>query len=271
MLDDFLIRALVAGIGVALMAGPFGCVVIWRRMAYFGDTMAHAALLGIALSYASETPLIAGVFLVAVAAAVLLEALQRRGDLSADALLGILSHGTLALGLMLVGLMSWVRVDLMGALFGDILAVGWVDIWLIWGGGALACGLLALIWRPLLAATVSPDIARAEGLAPERTRLMFMVLMAVVIAVAMKVVGVLLITALLIIPAATARQWVRGPETMAVAASLTGVVAVILGLMGSMTVDSPSGPSIVTAAVLLFVGGLVASWLRPRRPKELPR
>lgn len=257
MLDDFFSRALVAGIGLALTAGPLGCFIVWRRMAYFGDTMAHSALLGVALAFLFEINLTVGVFVVATLVSLALLALQRRGALSTDALLGILSHSTLALGLVMVAFMTWVRVDLMGFLFGDILAVSRLDIALIWGGGALVLGLLAWLWRPLLAATVNEELALAEDMAPERSRLVFMLMMALVIAIAMKLVGVLLITALMIIPAATARRFAATPEQMAVLAALAGALAVVGGLFGSLRFDTPSGPSIVVAALLLFLLSLL--------------
>ncbi|WP_417516136.1 zinc ABC transporter permease subunit ZnuB [Minwuia sp.] len=257
MMDDFLIRALAAGIGTALVAGPLGCFVIWRRMAYFGDTMAHAALLGVALSLLLQVNLTLAVFVVAGLSSLMLFGLERRRTLPIDALLGILAHSTLALGLVLVALMDWVRVDLLSYLFGDILAVGISDIAVIWGGGALVLILLAVIWRSLLAGTVSEELAEAEGLRPARARIGFMLAMALTIAIAMKVVGILLITSLLIIPAATARRFATTPEQMAVFAALTGVVAVIAGLGGSFAWDTPSGPSIVVAALIAFLLSLI--------------
>jgi len=262
MLDDFFIRALVAGIGVALVAGPLGCFIVWRRMAYFGDTMAHSALLGVALALMFQLPLQLSVFLVAAVVSLMLVLLQRRGTLSSDAILGILAHATLAVGLVLIALMTWVRVDLMGFLFGDILAVTKPDIAVIWLGGAVVLAALAWLWRPLLAATVSPELAAAEGLRPERTRLAFMLVMALVIAMAMKIIGVLLITALLIIPAATARRFAASPEAMAVFAALIGAVAVVLGLESSLNFDTPSGPSMVVAALVLFLVSLVPGLTR---------
>ncbi|MFB9947334.1 metal ABC transporter permease [Rhizobium puerariae] len=257
MFDDFFTRALVAGIGVALTAGPLGCFVVWRRMAYFGDTMAHSALLGVALSLFFQVNLLVSVFGVAVAVSLLLLALQRRQSLSADALLGILSHSALAIGLVLVAFMTWVRIDLVAFLFGDILAVTRADIALIWAGGVLVIGALIALWRPLIASTVSEDVAEAEGMKPAQAKLLFMLLMALVIAIAMKIVGIMLITALLIIPAATARRFSASPEVMAVLASVIGALAVIGGLFGSLTYDTPSGPSIVVAALLLFILSLV--------------
>ncbi len=257
MFDDFFLRAVVAGVGLALTTGPLGCFIIWRRMAYFGDTISHSALLGVALSLLFQLNLTLSVFAVAAAVSILLLFLQRRQALSADALLGILSHATLAIGLVIVAFMSWVRIDLIAFLFGDILAVSRSDIALIWGGGILVLAAIAWLWRPLLASTVNPELAEAEGLQPERAKLFFMLLMAVVIAIAMKIVGILLITALLIIPAATARRFAATPEMMAVFASLIGAVAVVGGLFGSLRYDTPSGPSIVVAALILFIISLL--------------
>lgn len=266
MLDDFFTRALVAGIGLALVTGPLGCLIVWRRMAYFGDTMAHSALLGVAIAFLFSINLTIAVFFTAALVALALLFLQRRPTLSTDALLGILSHSTLAVGLVMVSFMSWVRIDLMGFLFGDILAVSQLDIALIYGGGALVLGILVWMWRPLLAGTVSTEVAEAEGLQPERSKLVFMLLMALVIAIAMKIVGVLLITALLIIPAATARRMATTPEHMAVIASALGAIAVSGGLFGSLRFDTPSGPSIVVAALVLFVISImVPVWRRSHR------
>ena len=257
MLDDFFVRAILAGVGLALTTGPLGCFIIWRRMAYFGDTIAHSALLGVALSLLFQFNLTLAVFGVAATVSILLLLLQKRQALSADALLGILSHATLAIGLVMVAFMTWVRIDLIAFLFGDILAVSKSDIAVIWGGGIFVVAAIAWLWRPLLASTVNPELAEAEGMQPERARLFFMLLMAVVIAIAMKIVGIMLITSLLIIPAAAARRFSPTPEIMAVLASLIGAVAVVGGLFGSLTYDTPSGPSIVVAALILFILSLL--------------
>jgi len=271
MFDDFFLRAVVAGVGLALTTGPLGCFIIWRRMAYFGDTISHSALLGVALSLLFQLNLTLSVFAVAALVSILLLFLQRRQALSADALLGILSHATLAIGLVIVAFMSWVRIDLIAFLFGDILAVSKSDIAVIWGGGIFVLAAIAWLWRPLLASTVNPELAEAEGLRPERARLLFMLLMAVVIAIAMKIVGILLITALLIIPAATARRFAATPETMAIFASLLGAVAVVGGLFGSLRYDTPSGPSIVVAALILFIVSLLPLVRRAGTPAAQQR
>jgi zinc transport system permease protein len=257
MLDDFFIRALLAGIGVALVAGPLGCFIVWRRLAYFGDTLSHAALLGVALALLFELNITAAVFAVSALVSLLLLALQRRAVLSSDALLGLLSHSALAIGLVVLAFMTWVRVDLMSFLFGDILAVSRADLAVIWAGGIAVVAVLAWIWRPLFAATVNREIAEAEGQQPDRVELVFMLLMASVIAIALKIVGVLLITAMLIIPAATARRLASTPERMAVLASMAGVISVIGGLYGSLAWDTPAGPSIVVAAVVLSMLSLL--------------
>lgn len=253
MLDDFFVRALLAGVGVALTAGPLGCFVVWRRMAYFGDTLSHSALLGVALALLFDLNVTLAVFAVSVLVALLLLALQKRATLSADSLLGLLAHSSLALGLVALAFMTWVRVDLSGYLFGDILAVSKTDVATIWVGGIVVLSVLAVIWRPLFAATVSRELAEAEGLRPDRANLIYMVLMATVIALSMKIVGVLLITALLIIPAAAARRLSSGPEQMAVFAALFGAASAVAGLFGSLRWDTPAGPTIVVAALGLFV------------------
>lgn len=253
MIDDFFIRALLAGIGLALMAGPLGCFVIWKRMAYFGDTLSHGALLGVALGLLFELHLELSVFLVCGLIAVTLFLLQRRASISSDALLGILAHASLAIGLVVLSLMTWIRVDLMGLLFGDILAVSHRDLTVIAGTLVMTSIVLALTWRSLFAATVSRELAEAEGLNPRRAEIIFMLLIASVIAVAIKIVGVLLITSLLIIPAATARRISLSPGQMMLVSSIIGVLAVVLGLTGSLNLDTPSGPSIVVASVGLFL------------------
>lgn len=257
MPEEFLLRAALAGVGVALVAGPLGCFVVWRRLAYFGDTMAHSALLGVTLGLALGLSTQLSVLIVTLAVAVLLSLMERLRTIPSDTLLGILSHASLSIGLVAVGFMAWLRVDLMAYLFGDVLSVAWSDVAVVWGGGAAVLAVLAWLWRDLIAATVSPDLAQAEGVDVARARIAFTLLMAAVIAIAMKIVGVLLITSLLIIPAATARRFVRSPEAMAVVAALAGVLAVLGGLAGSVLADTPSGPSIVVAALVLFLASLL--------------
>jgi zinc transport system permease protein len=257
MLDDFFTRAVIGGVGVALVAGPIGCFIIWRRLAYFGDTLSHSALLGIALALLLEINITLTVFLISVLVSFLLLLLQRRATLSSDALLGLLAHSTLALGLVVLAFMTWVRVDLMGFLFGDILAITSYDLAIIWGGGIIALVVLSFIWHPLFAATVNYDLATAEGIRPEIINMIFMVIIAAVIAVSMKLVGVLLITALLIMPAATARRFSTSPEWMAVIAAVIGSGSVLIGLNGSLKWDTPAGPSIVVAALICFIVSLL--------------
>lgn len=252
MFDDFFLRALVGGVGVALVTGPLGCFVVWRRMAYFGDSIAHGALLGIVLGLALDIDLTVGVVIVCVASALLFFLLERQQRLATDTLLGILAHGALALGLVALGFVEAGRVDLMGYLFGDILAVGRSDLIWIYGGGGAVLAATALIWRPLLAITVNEELARAEGVRVGAVRFAFTLLIALAIAITMKIIGLVLIVALLIVPAATARRLARSPEQMALLASAAGAASVIGGLHGSLAWDTPSGPSIVVAALALF-------------------
>ncbi len=268
MPDDFALRALAAGLGIALVAGPLGCFIVWRHMAYFGDTLSHAALTGVAIGIVLGIDPTIGIVITGLVIGLLLLGLQQQRRLPTDTLLGILSHGALAIGLIVVSFLDKVRVDLMGYLFGDILAVTSGDLYWIYGGAALAIAGLVLIWRPLIALTVHESVAVAEGVPGLRTRLIFTALIALTVAIAMKIVGILLVTALLIVPAAAARRFAAGPEAMAIASVVVGALAVLGGVSASLTWDTPSGASIVAAAVFLFaltaVAGGVANALRPR-------
>ena len=269
MLDDFLVRALLAGLGVAVVAGPLGCFVVWRRMAYFGDSLGHGALLGVALGFLLGLDLNLGVLATSLAIAATLALLERQRRLPVDTLLGILSQTALSLGLVALSLATTARVDLLGYLFGDILAVAPPDLIWIWGGATIVLAGLAALWRPLLAVTVHADIAQVEGVAVGVTRLAFTLLIAVVVATAMKIVGVLLITSLLILPAAAARRLARTPEEMAIGAGLLGSLAVTAGIYGSFRLDLPSGPAIVlAAAALLVLTSIVGAMRRPKPVRE---
>ena len=265
MLDDFFIRAVIAGLGVAVVAGPLGCFVIWRRLSYFGDTLSHAALLGVSLGLLFEVNLTLAVFFVSAGLSLLLLYLKSRTSLPSDALLGLLAHSVLAIGIVVLGFMSWVRVDLLSLLFGDLLAVSVADLALIWGGGLIVIGVLVAIWRPLFAETVSAELAAAEGLKPHIVRIQFTLMLALVISISIKVVGVLLITGLLLLPAAAARNISSGPVHMALLSALLGCGAVGLGLSSSLSLNTPSGPSIIVSALILFILTLfVSPYIRSR-------
>lgn len=261
MLDDFLVRAVLAGLGLALATGPLGSFVIWRRMAYFGDATAHAAILGVAIALALHLPIGVGTLIVALTMATTVSTLAAKGW-AMDTTLGVLAHGALAFGLVAISYVPGVRADLGSYLFGDILAVTASDLGFIWGGAAVVVGLLAWRWQALLTTTLSDDLAQASGLNPDRERLILTLALALVVAVALKVVGALLIAAMLIIPAAAARGLARTPETMAVIATVIGAAACLGGLQLSLWQDTPAGPSIVTAAAVIFAVIAVTGSLR---------
>ncbi|MCB1885375.1 MAG: metal ABC transporter permease [Geminicoccaceae bacterium] len=252
MIPDFLLRAWLAGVGLAAVAGPLGCFVVWRRMAYFGDTLAHSALLGVTVGLLLGVNLVLAVAVACLLIACLVVLAQGQKRLATDTVLGILAHSSLALGLVTLGLVDWLRVDLMGYLFGDILAVSSLDLRLIWLGGPLLLLALWRLWPSLLFATLHEEMAQAEGLPVLALRLALMLMVALLIAAAMKIVGVLLITAMLILPPAASRVVARTPEAMAIGAALAGIAAVTGGLWFSLWADTPAGPSVVVAALVLF-------------------
>ncbi|MDX2265277.1 MAG: metal ABC transporter permease [Hyphomicrobiales bacterium] len=257
MLDDFFTRAILGGVGVAALAAPLGCFVVWRRMAYFGETIAYSGLLGVALGFILGVDPTVGVFAVCIVIALTLAGLQGQTILPEDTLLGILAHVGLAGGLILATLTGGARLDLMGYLFGDILAISTVDVALIWLGAATVYGALVGLWRPLLALSVHEELAAAEGVNVRLVRVAYILLIALAVALAMKVVGILLITSLLIFPAAAARSFARTPEAMAAGAVALGAAGVTGGLYVSLGADAPAGPSIVVTLTALLAASAV--------------
>ena len=257
MFDDFFIRALIAGVGIALVTGPLGCFIIWRRLSFFGDTLAHAALLGVTMAVFFEINIAFSVFFISSVVALILLKLQQTTKLPGDALLGLLAHSSLAVGLVVIGFLTSIRFDIMGVLFGDILAVNQNDLLLIWIGGALILLILKFIWRPLFASTVNYELAEAEGMKPDKFNAIFTVLMAAVIAISIKIVGLLLITGMLIMPAAMGRNLSNNPQQMVILSVIAGLLSVIIGLFSSLQFNTPSGPSIITAALILFCFSLI--------------
>jgi len=252
-MDDFFIRALIAGIGIALVTGPLGCFVIWRRLSFFGDTLSHAALLGVTFSISFDINISLSVFIISSLVAIILLRLQKNTNLAGDALLGLLAHSSLAIGLVVLGFLSFIRFDIMGLLFGDILSVTLSDLLIIWIGGGVIILILTLIWRPLFASTVNYEIAEAEGLGPEKYNILFTILMAGIIAISIKMVGLLLITGMMIIPAAAARNLSNSPKQMVIISVIFGLLSVSIGLYASLEINTPSGPSVITTSLLFFI------------------
>ena len=253
MFEDFLFRALIAGIGIALVTGPLGCFVVWRRLSFFGDTLAHSALLGVILSVSFDINISLSVFVVSSLVALLLLKLQNTTNLASDSLLGLLSHSSLAIGLVVLGFLSFIRFDIMGVLFGDILSVSVNDLLIIWIGGATILVVLWRIWKPLFAATVNYELAEAEGMQPDRINVIFTILLAALIAISIKMVGLLLITGMLIIPTAMARNLSNNPKQMAIFSIIGGLLSVFIGLYTSFEINTASGPTIITVALILFI------------------
>lgn len=263
-LTPFLIRAALAGLGVALATAPLGVFVVWRRMAYFGDAVSHGALLGVALALAAQLPLLWGVLPVTLALALAVAALTGRG-VAVDTGLGVLAHGALALGLVAASYIPGLRGDLMAYLFGDILAVGTGDLIALAIGVVGIWAIIRWRWPALLLSTIDADLAVASGIRPARERLILMAALALVVALALKIVGALLISALLIIPAASARPWARSPERMVTVAVVLGALSALGGLALAVLADSPAAPTIVSVAVALFALSHMAGALRGGR------
>ena len=251
-IDPFIWRALLGGMGVAMVAGPLGCFVVWRRMAYFGDSLSHTALLGVALGAILGLGSNLGMMIVFGLFASILTIFQNQKQLPTDTVLGILAHTALSLGFISLTLLPGMRVDLIAYLFGDVLSITPQDLGWVYGGGFAILIMLFSIWPRLLSVSVNEEIARSDGISVERYRFLFLFMISAITLIAMKIVGILLISALLMIPAATARTITRSPETMAIAAAIFGLISVIGGIVISLLLDTPSGPSIVVVSTTIF-------------------
>lgn len=254
---DILFPAWLAGLLLAFITAPLGAFVVWRKMAYFGDTLSHSALLGVAFGIFLEIDPYFAVIVMTVLLALGLVWLEQRSNQALDTILGIIAHSSLSLGVITISLLNNVRVDLMSYLFGDLLAISYDDVIFIALGVALISLILACFWQKLLSITISPELAQIEGLNVARLRLLLMLLTALTIALSMKFVGALIITSLLIIPSATARRFARTPEMMVAFALLFSLLAVSGGLALSWWQDTPAGPSVVICAGLLFLLSLL--------------
>ena len=263
-MDEIIWRAILASLAVAIVAGPVGCFIVWRRMAFFGHAVSHAALLGVAIGLALGINLMLGVVATGLAVALLLVGLETRRILATDTLIGILGHASLAAGLIALAYMPQVRMDLMSYLFGDVLAISAMHLKVMGGVAFVALGIMAVIWKPLLSITVHTDLARVEGVPTFLVRVAYMLTVALVIAAGMQIVGVLLTISLLIIPAAAARPLAKDPIIMAVLATLIAILACGAGLIASFAFDAPAGPAIVIAASLIFVLTFFATALTQR-------
>jgi zinc transport system permease protein len=259
---DFMARAVVGGMGIALVAGPLGSIIVWRRMANFGDALAHSTLLGLCFALLLNIHIYIGLTSVCILVACSLALFSRQQHLANDTILCMLAYATLAIGLILATVLKGIRVDLLGYLYGDILSVNNTDLVWIYCVDAIVFLSFLKIWRPILSMTVHEDLAKVEGVPVLAMQWILVVIMAVVFSVAMKLVGILLITALLIIPASAARQISKTPEKMAIVASIIGMISVFGGIQISFNWDWPAGPAIVVVAMTLFVASVLATGVR---------
>lgn len=264
MLSAVVLTALAAGGMLSLLLGPLGCLVVWRQMAYFGDAISHAALLGVALALVGSLPFTPAIFAVALLVAGALTAWMRDTRFHADTLLGFLAHGTLAIGLLIVALSGYTQVDVNSFLFGDILTLSISDIISVAILTVIGLGILVWHWRGLVLATLEPNLAAVEGYPVMRLNYLLVAVLAGTIAVAIKLVGVLLITALLIMPAAAARPLAHSPAGMAIWAAGLNLLAITSGIALALQWDVPTGPTIVVMAMLLCLLTLAIDRFRRR-------
>ena len=258
--DPFILRGILAGIAVALISGLVGCFVVWRRMSYYGESIAHSSLLGVGLGILLGTGINFGIIIVCLLFGILFLWLQQNKILSTDTLLGVLAHLALSIGIIVISF-NRIKIDIHAFLFGDILTVGTSDLWWMYFGVILVIFIVSINWSSLILVTIDEDLARAEGIKPLYVNLLMTTVLTIVVAVSLQIIGLLLITAMLIIPAATSRRLANSPEQMALIATLIGIFSVILGIYLSVQVDAPSGPSIVIVSSVLFFLSIIYGFI----------
>lgn len=260
--DPFILRGILAGLAVAMISGLVGCFVVWRRMSYYGESIAHSSLLGVGLGILMGVGINLGIVFTCLLFGILFLWLQQSKLLSSDTLLGVLAHLALSIGIIVIS-MNRIKIDVHAFLFGDILAVTQNDLWGMYLAVLFVVIIICLNWSSLLLVTIDEDLAKAEGVNPLFINLLLTSILTIVVAVSIQIIGLLLITAMLIIPAATSRRLVNSPEMMAIVATLLGIISVILGIYLSVEIDAPSGPSIVVvSAVLFFISHFFGMFLK---------
>jgi len=247
---NFVWRSLIAGVAIGIVAGPIGVFLIWRRMSFLGETIAHASMLGISISLLLDINFYFGLFFVAILVAFLLNYLSLNKELAPDAILALLAHSSLALGILVI---PTSQLNIMEFLFGDILAVSGTDIAMIVSVSASCCLALKVIWPDLILLTINEDLATAENVPVGTTKLIYLFCVALVFAVAIKVIGILLITSMLVIPALAARSFAKDSESMVWCSSLMATLSVFGGVGISCVWDLSTGPAIVVFCALLFL------------------
>ena len=252
MLDGFIINALIAGICVSVIGGGLGCFVVWKKMAYFGDSLSHSSLLGIAIGISLGLNFTIGTFITCIIFASLLTYLQNKKILSNDTLLGILAHAALSIGIISISISNQ-YVNLDAYLFGDILTVTSAETYWFISAAIIVFITLYMIWDRLILMTIDENIAKSEGVNTTIIHSIFLIVLVVFVATCVKVVGILLITSMLIIPAAASRQLTNSPTNMAFGSAVIAIISVFIGIFSSIIFDIPTGPSIIAILTIIFI------------------
>jgi len=262
-LDDYLWRSIAAGLIMVSIAAPMGCLMVWQRLAFLSDTLGHAAVLGVGLGLMLQLLPIVGVLAVALVIVFSLSRVSNFNTALSETTLAIISHTGLAGGIILLGVLPAQTANLEGILFGDLLATSRADLLGLLATTLVLMALLLRNWRAFVAVSVSREIAQAEGVPVRKMQALMYTMIALLVAVMMKVMGVLLIAAMLVIPTTSARLFSRSPEQMVGVSALYGLGALAGGIASSYHFDWQTGPAIVVSATALLLLTLGITRLKP--------
>ena len=248
----FIQRALIASVMVGILCPFVGNFVVLRRMSFFADAISHSAFAGIATGALLGIDLSVSSVAVAILIALLIAFLSEKTSLSHDTVIGVAFSGAIATGMLIMGMLRGYRADLLTFLFGDILAITENDLLLIFAIGILTVAVLLICLKPFLQITFNRDLARVEGVNVRFFEYMLFLIIAIVITVSLKIIGIILVTSLLIVPAASAKNIASSMKRLFVLSSAFGVVSGIIGLACSVYLNTSSGPTIVLVSIGIF-------------------
>ena len=263
-MKNILLNAVITVFGISIGVGPIGSFVLWKKLSYFGDTIAHSALLGVTLAMIMHVHHIIGILLIATLPSLML--LQLRNYYTKDMLFNITSNSSLALASIILSIIPLSNTNVITSmLFGDVLAIDYSDIIVLYIATISIATIIACQWKKWLLITISTDLAIVAKLNTKILEIEFMILLSILIAVSINIIGILLITSLLIIPAATARVIIKTPIQMIVLSSILCFTSSICGLFASYTFDIPAGPSIIMMSTAILIATNLCSYIHSHR------
>ncbi|MFT7086926.1 MAG: zinc transport system permease protein [Rickettsiales bacterium] len=264
MFEPLFIKALIAGIGVAIALAPIGVFVLWKKMAYFSDAISHSAIFGLAIATIIAVSPMYGIVLCAVIFCFLMFIIGKQNLYSIDSIIGITSATLLSIGMILLAFFPS-EIELEEYLFGDLLNLENYQITIIYAAAALVVLAISLWFKKLLLSTINPDLAKISGIKTENLELKFLLLTAIIVACLVKIVGIFLITSMMILPAAIGRNFSKTPTHMIFLSLAFAIFSIVGGLFFAVFFNLPSSPAIIGFSALILILSILSKKFLPNQ------